>query len=339
MVFITTLKMGDMVCMTPLFRAVKETYPRAEVTVCGDRVHKDLLEHSPHVDRVVVWNQRSWWTHVKELKKLRPSHAVVIDPNPRSLALMLSLGTRVMAPRIVGYSPYNTRMYRLLSFGATTRPLTIQAYVPREYLRLLEPLGISTSDTTKMLAHSKDATIRVGELLRNLPRPWVGYLPSAGNKVKCWPCERFRDVIQRVHEAHGGTALVLGGPHDQDIVEEVTTGMPSYVLPIHPDSLDMLKASISKLDMVVGVDTGPIYIAEAYGIPTVDIVGPVAEYVQPPQGVCNEVVLPRGEREPQLYILNSREGDENEIRRQLEATHADDVVAAINHLMATCVHI
>lgn len=338
-VFVTTLKMGDMVCMTPLFRAVKNAYPNARVTVFGDLVHRDLLQHSPDVDEVILFTQKDWWQTSKIIRRMNPSHGVMIDPNVYGLGMLLLSRLPVSAPRIIGYSPYATKMYRLLSLVAATRPVVLRKYMPSEYLRLLEPLQIVTDNTKKVLAHSKHADEAATELLKDYPRPWVGYLPSAGHQAKCWAPERFRVVIENTLRTHGGTAFVFGGPKDMEIVEKVIVPNDQRIVHVETETVDLLKATVSRLDLMVGTDTGPIYVAEAYGIPTVDIVGPVDENVQPPRGMCHAIVLPRGEREAQMFILNSRSFDPVEVKRQLDATEIEDVVAAIDGLMATCIHL
>ena len=70
-------------------------------------------------------------------------------------------------------------------------------------------------------------------------------------------------------------------------------------------SLEQLKAMVARMHLCVAVDTGIIYIAEAFGVPTIDIVGPVDENVQPPRGSLNRIVcVPH--RTPQLRIMNAR---------------------------------
>lgn len=131
---------------------------------------------------------------------------------------------------------------------------------------------------------------------------------------------------------------MFGAAPDASIVDAVINPSDERILHLETNTLDLLKAVVSKLDLVVGVDTGPIYIAEAYKVPTVDIVGPVDENVQPPKGPCHAVVTPHGPRTPQLFILNSRQYDVAEVKRQLDDTRVEDVIAAIDSLMRTCIH-
>jgi ADP-heptose:LPS heptosyltransferase len=81
------------------------------------------------------------------------------------------------------------------------------------------------------------------------------------------------------------------------------------------------------------VDTGPIYVAEAFGTPTVDIVGPVDEREQPPIGQKHRVVVPPERRIPALHIMNAHGYDRKEARRQSEAITTAMVLDACRELL------
>lgn len=64
----------------------------------------------------------------------------------------------IVVPRVAGgYSPFESLPYRFLRFitGMTVVDHRIGQYAPREYLRMLEPLGIFSDDTTKKLVYSR----------------------------------------------------------------------------------------------------------------------------------------------------------------------------------------
>ena len=58
--------------------------------------------------------------------------------------------------------------------------------------------------------------------------------------------------------------------------------------------------------LFISVDTGPIYIAEAFNVPTVDIVGPVDENVQPPADLFTEMLCHNETRPNSLYLTLER---------------------------------
>ena len=83
----------------------------------------------------------------------------------------------------------------------------------------------------------------------------------------------------------------------------------------------------------MSVDRGPLYIAEAFGVPTVDIVGPVDEREQPPIDVRHVVVVPEGRRRAELHVMNGRVYDAAEARRQVVAISVEQVTRSIDELM------
>jgi len=93
-------------------------------------------------------------------------------------------------------------------------------------------------------------------------------------------------------------------------------------------SIDDLKARISKLDAFISVNTGPLYIAEAFDIPTVDILGPVDPWDQSPRGKIHKMVFPPGKPKPLFSIMNMRNHDIREAQRIAKSTRLEDVITA-----------
>jgi len=97
-------------------------------------------------------------------------------------------------------------------------------------------------------------------------------------------------------------------------------------------SIDELKALISKMSLFISADTGPIYIAEAFNIPTIDIVGPVDENVQPPKGRIHKLVIPKRTKS-ELYIMNARNYNKEEALRQVNSILTKSVIKEVNKLL------
>ena len=98
-------------------------------------------------------------------------------------------------------------------------------------------------------------------------------------------------------------------------------------------NIDELKALISKISLFISVDTGPIYIAEAFGVPSIDIIGPVDESEQPPVGTKHKIVYLRNRKEAAIHILNARMYDYAEAKRQIDGITTDMVFKEIDEIM------
>lgn len=325
-------KLGDMVSTTPMFRAVKEKYPDAELYVAGDRVNQELLSGNSDVNHYLVWDKK-----IKE----KFDAAFLTGPGPETLArLYLSGIPLIVSPVMVGgFSPLNTKSYRLLTKLVETRPHYLGKYAPREYLRLLETIGIFTEDTKKHLAFSGAALRKIEEFFdkNNIAVSdfKIGIFPSTGHKIKLWGRDKFAKVADWLWQKHGARIVLFGSASDQKEVEEFLTFVGKDTRVINACgvlNLDELKAAISKMSLFVSADSGPIYIAEAFDVPTIDILGPMSETDQAPVGKLHRVVFaPR--QKPELSVFNTRGYDEKEARRQSEDITVEMVIREIESLM------
>jgi ADP-heptose:LPS heptosyltransferase len=110
--------------------------------------------------------------------------------------------------------------------------------------------------------------------------PLVGMHPGGAGLAgrKRWPAARFAEVADRLHVELGARVVLLGGPDERALAEEVAgsmRGAPSVVaagaIPL-PVSI----ALIERCDAFIGDDSGLLHAAAAVGTPYVGIYGPTA---------------------------------------------------------------
>lgn len=318
--------LGDMVCTTPVFRAIKEKYPSCRVLVLGMQRNEKLLYNHPDIDKYINWENR------QELKNENIDFACITSPNFFSLSYLYLLGIKSIAvPKIEnGYSPYETISFKILRYFVLAIPHRMGNYAPREYLKLLEPIGIFSDKTKKYLTFSKEAENKVNIFLSGFSGFFVAISPSAGNKIKNWPTERFAHVANTLIEKYKAKVFVIGSSMDKEEVEKMSELSPQSINTIGMFSVDELKAFISKMNCFISVDTGPIYIAEAFNIPTIDIVGPMDPNEQPPIGEIHKIVKPN--TNPTIHIMNSRVYDKEKAIESINSITTNMVLETFDDL-------
>src|SRR6266498_34244 len=325
-------QMGDMVCTTPLFRAVKRQYPQVHLYVMGKAINKELLVGNEDIDEYLVYSSRLS-SIINMLQGRGIDFACVTSPNFLPLAALYLTGIPCIAvPKITGFSPYETKSFKILRHLAITKPHRMGHYAPKEYLRLLEPIGISTDDTKKHLVFSKDANLRINNLFQEhnvqTSKFIVGIAPSAGNKIKMWGRDKFAQVADHIYQKYNAQIVILGGNNDKNEVQEMLKHLDPETKVINFQgllSIEELKAVISHLNLLISVDSGPIYIAEAFSVPTIDIVGPIDENEQPPIGKLHRIVK-ANRKKPELYVMNARMYNREEAQRQTNAITVEMVI-------------
>ncbi len=154
-VIVPVAKLGDTVCTTPVFRAIKKRYPHTRVFVVGEAINKEVLANNADVDEYIVWHDDAY-----VMRNIFLQHnfdvGFLTAPSANMLAALYLAGTPcIIAPRIEdGWCPTETMLYKLLRRLVIVVPHIMGQYAPREYLRLLEPIGIYTQDTKKYLNYS-----------------------------------------------------------------------------------------------------------------------------------------------------------------------------------------
>ena len=124
----------------------------------GDKINKEVLRGNSDVDEYIVF-EKKFFKLLKMIRSFGFDFGCVLTPDSYSFALLFLGGVKAITlPEIKnGFSPWETRTYKIMRRNGILTPHFMGSYAPREYLRLLEPIGIFTDDTKKYLAFSDEA--------------------------------------------------------------------------------------------------------------------------------------------------------------------------------------
>ena len=103
----------------------------------------------------------------------------------------------------------------------------------------------------------------------------IGINPGGDRANRRWAHDRFAAVASRLVERFDTWIVLLGGPGDRDIAFSIERAIPSALSNLSGTiPLDELPYVISRLDLLVTNDSGPMHIAAATKIPLVALFGP-----------------------------------------------------------------
>jgi lipopolysaccharide heptosyltransferase II len=107
--------------------------------------------------------------------------------------------------------------------------------------------------------------------------PLVAVHPGSGAALKCWRAERWGEVADAVAARLGARVVITGSGAEQPLVEAVRAAMQRPALAA-AGVLDWqgLAGLFARCQLVLGVDSGPLHLAVALGVPTVHVFGPTA---------------------------------------------------------------
>lgn len=265
-------RIGDTLLATPALRAIAAAHPQARLTVLAHPKRAEILRHLPFVAQVgTITKHRAPF-----LGRLggRPYDLAFVYGYDRPLvAYALRAARRVVAFR-QGDPKLDARLYRCV-----TPPPPHSRHAAAGLLALPEAAGIGPAGWRLAYRVSEaEARWARDELARRLPRgaaPLVG-LQVASFPTKAWrdwPLEHFIALMARILAAHPRAHfLVFGGAEEQERTRALHRRFPAQsTLFAGSLSLRQTAALMSRLDLYVGVDTGPTHIMGCFDVPLVGL--------------------------------------------------------------------
>jgi ADP-heptose:LPS heptosyltransferase len=103
----------------------------------------------------------------------------------------------------------------------------------------------------------------------------IGINPGGDRKNRRWDTLRYAAVADQLAERFDATIFLLGGPGEENITEQVRGNMKHDAVDLSGKlSLNDLAYIISRLDLLVTNDSGPMHIGAATQTPLVALFGP-----------------------------------------------------------------
>ncbi len=270
---------GDVAMCTPALRALRRRFPHATLEVAGKASACALLEGLPYIDRYHVLPSRMTVSETMRmggvLRAAGPGLAVIF-PHSFRAALLARLSA---ASCRIGYA----RGGRSLLLTHAVPPhrkegRIVPVYMSREYLELVARLGCEDDDGGLELRASQEALDRV-ESCFSKSGPRVGIAPGAAfGPSKMWPAERYARVADALVERMHAQVVLLTGPGEERTRRDVLNAAQQPLLTCDggKPTIDTLKATISKLDLLICNDSGARHVAVAFGVPVICIMGPTS---------------------------------------------------------------
>ncbi|MDI9569829.1 MAG: glycosyltransferase family 9 protein [Pseudomonadota bacterium] len=342
---------GDLVLASPALRALKRGLPAAPLHLLTSREAAELARNYPYIDRI-------WEFPVRQLRRRKTTLLAI-------MRLLTDL-RRVRFDRAVNL--YHVDSWAgALKMGAVFQFINAQVKIghgrcgfgffldhetPEDFFanrHLTEAMtemavlaGGRGDEKGLELFWERESERRCQYLFNEAPeeslgslgdqrgRPlFVGVNPGGDRANRRWAPERYATVADRIAAALSARIFIFGGPGEEAIAQCIQGQVKSAVVNLAGKlSISDLAYVISRLDLLVTNDSGPMHMAAAAGTPVVAIFGPEDPTLMGPY------------TSPELYRtihkpLPCRPCQKDRCQRPLclEAITADEVFAAAMELI------
>ena len=281
---------GDLVCTTPVFRALREHTPNAHICALVNSYNQAVLENNPDIDEVFAYTKAKHRPKGKSiigvyleriqllwrLRRVQFDYVILAAPGylPRALKL-----ARIIKPKhIVGFTQPDA-LHGIDMGVAYTAPRAMHEV--EDVFRLLAPLGIEQAPPLTQVVADPSEIMSVRTILDaqqwRPASPLIGIHISARKPSQRWSAASFVELITSLRVKYDATFLLFWSPGDaanplhpgddakaQEILRALP-GVPILGYPTH--RLGQLIAALSVCDRVICSDGGAMHLAAGLGKP------------------------------------------------------------------------
>jgi len=267
------LQLGDLLCATPAWQALRQHFPQAEITLIGNAWAREMATRLPSIDHFIPF---PGYPGIAE----SPATPVAVAPAwpPFDLAIQMHGAGNVSNGFVASLSatwslghgaPDDSR----LTF---TRPWQELEREPLRWLHLLRLIEIPDAGYELEFPLTPEERIQADRLL-GAPegRPVVGVHVGASVPERRWPPAAFAAVIDELAARSGCRFVLTGSTAERGLTTQVSEAARTPLLDLAGQTtLGEFGAVIAGLDLLLTNDTGASHVAAATQTPSVVLFGP-----------------------------------------------------------------
>ena len=278
---------GDTILTVPFLRNLRYNYPDAQIDMLVAPKSGEVIENCPYVDNFIYFDttrkhkyentneeKKTFFSYVKKLRKEKYDKAYVLKRSLSSALLVFLSGIKER----VGFDTekrgflltkkikYDKRKHESECFldvlreeGLEVRDNYLENWISDEALSKVEFLfdEYSIKDTKKVIVHA-----------------------TATNDGKLWPIENFTKVVEYLSNEKQVQVLYIGTDFDKISYEKMDAHIKSKlkIKPINlcgKFTLQESLALISRVELLIGNDSGNLHMAASTGTKVIGIYGPM----------------------------------------------------------------
>jgi len=308
--------LGDIIHSAFILQFIKKEFPNAQIDWIVEEGFAPILRDNPHIDSIKTLNlksiKKSFFNIFKEIKKIRSytknDYDIVIDLQGLTKS---AITARLLSSTVAGFDKESIR----------------ESFASLFYSKKIHiPYCENTIDRYRVLASlaldieiSKDEVMKKEPYLFYSPKKFeflekdkinIVFIVGSTWQSRIYPKEK---LVTIANELEANILIPYGNDSEYEDAKFIEKKCNNVTVTPKMD-LNALKALISNIDLLIGNDTGPSYIAWANNIPSITLFGPT-----PPTRIyetpINKVLKSSSLVDP--YKLNKNDFSISEIKEEL----------------------
>ena len=259
-----TSAIGDVTHVVPLIRTMQAAWPQTRLTWIIGKLERKLVGDLPGVD-FVTFDKAAGWAGMREVwATLRGQRFdALLQMQVALRSNLLSLG--IKADRRIGYDAVRAKDLHGLVVNERI-PARTGEHVLDAIGSFCEPLGLKQATVRWDIPIPDEAQAWAAQQLPG-DTPTLLVSPSSSHALRNWRPERYAAVMDHV-AARGWRLALVGGPsaNERAMADAVLAACRHAPLDLTgKDTLKKLLALLSRAQLLLTPDSGPMHMANAVG--------------------------------------------------------------------------
>ena len=308
---------GDVICTTPCFEALKQRFPKAIIAVLVCRLGEEVVQGNPFLDEIYVYDKAkhgryrhpliAWYNQARILWQIR-KRRFDVAVGVRS-TFSASLGWLVYAsgaPLRIGVPRSRKTKRAGIYYNFYVTDIDQDAHEVERSLSLLKPLNVFPDEKRLYMPLTFASKQFVEQFLAQChidagsPLVVINY-NSRLEENRWWAEEKYAELLYRLQSDKIANVVLSHGPGDEEVVRRILHRL-SFSVPVFFSShLTDFAALIKRGKVFVSLDGGPVHVGAAVGTPTIAIHGKTNTPVWRPWGKQHRV-LKRGDHPDMVTV-------------------------------------
>ncbi len=267
-------RIGDLILTVPAVAAVRKHFPQARITLVAAHGSRELLPAIPGIDRTFVagggLSDIPLWC---QIGTARFEYCLDFSRTDRSAFLTWLSG----AKKRITYDTVRHEPIRQLSYNEFIPSRVRAVHTVDHHLALLAPLGVHDASPEIHLALPAPAKERAGQIIaaQQLGENFIVIHPGSARAEKFWVARRWAEVVNAFHAQM--PVVVTGGRSVMERlhIAEIKSQLEQPIVDLS-GQLDLLTlgALLARARLLVTIDSAPMHLAAALGVPQLALFGP-----------------------------------------------------------------
>ncbi|MGK0290668.1 MAG: ADP-heptose:LPS heptosyltransferase [bacterium] len=275
--------LGDIILLTPLFRAIRMLFPNAQIDFLTSTDFAGICANNPHIHKIIPFDRRKKGTFKQTVQQFRDNpYDLVFDAHR-------SLRSRLLLLVWLGLSLFFTKKTFKINKRSWQRNLLLLFKwnflkdFPTQrgaYCQMLEPFADpKTLDQSTEIFPSEQDQQQIENLAKEHQiqfQSTIAIGPSSSFVGKSWPKEYYLELIQKL-VLKGHEIIILGGASDEEPKWLVQHSKSPIINLAGKLSFLGSSALLQKCDIAISNDSAIGHFAESVGTPAICIFGPTSK--------------------------------------------------------------